>query len=223
MAPSGHRSDGGEKRASRPKLSRNTSRSPDNGRQTSGWGSSCHPKGLLPADPYPWGRGKRADQFLTVIYQIERNCRRLLWVGRRRTRATLRRNLKELGPQVLQGLRFVCSDRWQPYLSVIAKVAEHAVHVLDSFHIVQHLNKAVDAVRRCESGRLRDKSIAAKLKKMRWHLLRRVSRVRGQARVKLWGLLASKLATGRAWDLKEAFDPFWGYRTTWSAGAFLDS
>ena len=123
-------------------------------------------------------------------------------------KATLRRGLKALGPQVLSGLRYVCSDMWQPYLTVIAKQAGHALHILDRFHIVQHLNKAVDEVRRAESTRLRGKPIAAKLKKMRWKLLRRGSRVRGQARIKLDGLWQSKLATGRAWDLKECFRPF---------------
>jgi transposase len=46
----------------------------------------------LGVDEIHWGRGKRADNFLTVIYQIDRDCRRLLWVGRRRTQATLRRS-----------------------------------------------------------------------------------------------------------------------------------
>lgn len=173
-------------------------------------------------DEIHWGQGKRADQFLTVIYQIDGHCRRLLWVGRRRTKATLRRGLKELGPQVLSGLRYVCSDMWQPYLSVIARKAGHALHILDRFHIVQHLNKAVDQVRRAESTRLRGQPMAAKLKKMRWKLLRRGSRVRGQARVKLWGLLESKLATGRAWDLKECFAYFWHYKSIHWAGGFLD-
>ena len=67
-------------------------------------------------DEIHWGQGKRADNFLTVIYQIDGHCRRLLWVGRRRTQATLRRGLKALGPEVVEGLRFVCSDMWQPYL-----------------------------------------------------------------------------------------------------------
>ncbi len=74
----------------------------------------------LGIDEIHWGQGKRADQFLTVIYQIDAGCRRLLWVGRRRTQATLRRGLKELGPQVVSGLRYVCTDMWQPYLSVMA-------------------------------------------------------------------------------------------------------
>lgn len=177
----------------------------------------------LGIDEIHWGQGKRADSFLTVIYQIDGHCRRLLWVGRRRTQATLRRGLNELGPQVVSGLRYVCSDMWQPYLSVIAKKAGHALHILDRFHIVSHLNKAVDEVRRAESTRLRGKPLAAKLKKMRWQLLRRGSRVRGQARIKLQGLLASKMATGRAWDLKECFDHFWHYKTVLWAGAFLES
>jgi transposase len=176
----------------------------------------------LGIDEIHWGQGKRADQFLTVIYQIDAHCRRLLWVGRRRSQATLRLGLKALGQEVVSGLRSVCSDMWQPYLSVMAKQAGHALHVLDRFHIVGHLNKAVDEVRRAESTRLRGQPLAAKLKKMRWKLLRRGSRVRGQARLKLQGLLASKMATGRAWDLKECFDYFWHYKSVTWAGGFLD-
>jgi transposase len=176
----------------------------------------------LGIDEIHWGQGKRADQFLTVIYQIDAHCRRLLWVGRRRSQATLRLGLKALGQEVVSGLRYVCSDMWHPYLSVMAKQAGHALHVLDRFHIVGHLNKAVDEVRRAESTRLRGQPLAAKLKKMRWKLLRRGSRVRGQARIKLQGLLASKMATGRAWDLKECFDYFWHYKSVTWAGGFLD-
>jgi transposase len=173
-------------------------------------------------DEIYWGQGKRADSFLTVIYQIDGHCRRLLWVGRRRTKATLRRGLKVLGPAVVSGLRYVCSDMWQPYLKVMAQQAGQALHILDRFHIVQHLNHAVDQVRRAESARLRGKPIAAKLKKMRWKLLQRGNRVRGQARIKLEGLLQSKLATGRAWDLKECFQYFWKIRSLHWAGTFLD-
>jgi transposase len=175
-------------------------------------------------DEIHWGRGLRADNFLTVIYQIDAGCRRLLWVGRRRSHATLRRGLKTLGPEVVKGLRFVCSDMWKPYLNVIAEQAGQALHVLDRFHITSHLNQAVDQVRRSESTRLRSQSkgAAQRLKNMRWSLLRRGSRVRGRARQKLNALLASKLATARAWDLKETFSHFWKYRSVTWAGAFLD-
>ena len=175
-------------------------------------------------DEIHWGHGLRADNFLTVLYQIDAGCRRLLWVGRRRTEATLRRGLRALGPGFAHGLRFVCSDMWKPYLNVIAAEAGQALHVLDRFHITSHLNQAVDEVRRAESGRLRNQSVgvAKRLKHMRWPLLRRGSRVRGRARQKLNALLASKLATARAWELKESFFHFWGYKSVIWAGAFLD-
>lgn len=176
-------------------------------------------------DEIHWGRGLRADNFLTVIYQIDAGCRRLLWVGRRRSEKTLREGLKALGPEFVQGLGFICSDMWKPYLKVLAAEASHALHVLDRFHITMHMNKAVDEVRREESSRMRahSREEAKRLKHMRWPLLRKGSRVRGKARSKLKALLASKLATGRAWELKEAFHPFWKYRSVLWAGGFLDA
>ena len=169
-----------------------------------------------------WGRGRRSEAFLTVIYQIDGHCRRLLWVGRKRTQATLNRGLDALGGEVVGGLRYVCSDMWKPYLKVLARRAAQALHILDRFHITMHLNQAVDEVRRAESTRLKGQPLARRLKKMRWKLLRKGSTVRGRAKVKLEGLLASKLATGRAWDLKEAFQHFWTYRSPVWAGSFLD-
>ncbi len=58
---------------------------------------------------------------------------------------------------------------------------------------------------------------------MRWPLLRKGSRVRGKARQRLNALLASKLATARAWELKEAFGHFWKYKSVLWAGGFLDA
>jgi transposase len=172
-------------------------------------------------DEIHWGKGKRADNFLTVIYQIDSHFRRLLWVGRRRTQATLRRGLKALGPVVVSGLRYVCSDMWRAYLKVVAAQAPQALHVLDRFHITMHLNQAVDQVRRAETGRLRGQPLAEKLKHLRWKLLRRGSRVRGLAKQRLCGLLRANLATGRAWMLKETFRDFWRYRSLYWARAFL--
>lgn len=173
-------------------------------------------------DEIHWGKGKRANNFLTVIYQIDSHCRRLLWVGQRRTQATLRRGLAALGPAVVGGLHYVCSDMWRAYLKVIAQKAPQALHVLDRFHITSHLNQALDQVRRAETGRLRGHLAADKLKHMRWKLLRRGSRVRGRAKQRLSSLVASKLATGRAWMLKETFQDFWRYRSLHWAAAFLE-
>ena len=47
-------------------------------------------------DELHWGKGKTSANFITALYQIDAGMRRLLWVGRTRTQATLARGLWEL-------------------------------------------------------------------------------------------------------------------------------
>jgi transposase len=174
-------------------------------------------------DEIHWGKGKKAESFLTVIYQIDAGVRRLLWVGPRRTRATLRAGFQSLGEEFMTGLEYVCSDMWKPYLREVGVLAGHAVHILDRFHVTALLNKAVDQVRRGESGRYRDQAKGKVLQKMRWNLLRNKNKVRGRARRQLDRLLATSLQTARAWQLKESFRHFWTYRSVPHAAAFLEA
>ncbi len=175
-------------------------------------------------DEIHWGRGPWTSNFLTVFYQIVAPCRRLLLVGPRRSKRTLRQGLKALGSEVVQGRGFVRGDMWKPYPKMVAAQAGQALYVLDRFHIKMYLNQTVDQVRWPESGRLRaaSKAAAQQLKHTRWTLLRWGSRVRRRARQKLNALLASKLQTAPAWELKEAVAHFWKYRSMTWAGAFLD-
>ncbi len=53
--------------------------------------------------------------------------------------------------------------------------------------------------------------------------LRRKSRVLGRARARLNAALGSLRQTSVAWELKEAFRRFWGYRSVTWAGGFLDA
>ena len=46
--------------------------------------------------------------------------------------------------------------------------------------------------------------------------------MRGKARCQLKALVASKLATARAWILKETFQHFWSYKSLTWARSFLD-
>lgn len=172
-------------------------------------------------DELHWGRGKKSANYVTLIYQIDAGMRRLLWVGQRRTQATLKAGFTELEKHCegfLGGLRVVCSDMWKAYLNVIAAMVPKALNVLDPFHVAKHLNEAVDTVRRGEQSRLRSKKARSDAKGGRYLLLRRGTRVRGRAREKLQAVLKSLRATSRAWELKESFRKFWRYRSpTWAA------
>ena len=84
-------------------------------------------------DEIAWQRGHR---YLTLVYQIDGHCKRLLWIGEKRTVKTLLRFFRWFGKERSQGLKFVCSDMWKPYLKVIAKKAGPALHILDRIHIM---------------------------------------------------------------------------------------
>ncbi|MEN8132939.1 MAG: transposase, partial [Pseudomonadota bacterium] len=102
---------------------------------------------------------------MTLVYQIDSHCKRLLWVGEKRTVRTLLRFFRWFGKERSQSLNFVCSDMWKPYLKVIARKAGNAINILDRFHIMAHLSKAIDEVRAGEVKELKQKGYEAVLTK----------------------------------------------------------
>ena len=170
-------------------------------------------------DEVLWHRGHK---YLTVVYQIDDGCRRLLWVGKDRTVRTLLRFFRVFGKERSAQLRFVCSDMWKPYLRVIAKKAAQAVHVLDRFHIAMHMNKAIDEVRAKETRELKAKGLSPILTHSRWCLLKRPENLTPKQEIKLSDLLRYNLKAVRSYLLKEDFQFFWDYVRPHYAGVFLD-
>ena len=165
---------------------------------------------------------QKGHKYLTVVYQIDNHCRRLLWVGKDRTVRSLLRFFREFGKERSANLRFVCSDMWKPYLKVIAKKAAQALHVLDRFHIAMHLNKAIDEVRAGEARRMKEEGLDPVLKHSRWCLLKRPANLTEKQGMKLADLLRHNLRTVRSYLLKEEFQFFWEYVSPAWAGKFLD-
>jgi transposase len=170
-------------------------------------------------DEIQWRKGHK---YLTLVYQIEEGCKRLLWVGLERTEDSLRSFFEMLGTEGTAGLRFICSDMWQPYLSVIAQQACQAIHVLDRFHIMANLNKALDKVRAEEARRLKADGYEQVFKHSRWCLLKRPENCTEKQAVKLSEILKYNLQTVRAYLHREDFQQFWEYQSPTWAGHFLD-
>jgi transposase len=178
--------------------------------------SGIHSLGI---DEIAWQRGHR---YLTLVYQIDTHCKRLLWIGEKRTAKTLLRFFRWFGNERSQGLRFICSDMWKPYLKVIAKKAGQAIHVLDRFHIMAHMSKAIDEVRAQEVRELKAQGEEPVLTKTRWLLLKRPERLSEKQHGRLAELLRHNLKTVRSYLLKEDFQFFWNYLSPYWAGRFLD-
>ena len=98
----------------------------------------------------------------------------------------------------------------------------HPINILDRFHIVARLNKALDEVRAEEHRRLINDGYEPVLKKSRWLLLKREENLTENQSVKLSEVLKYNLKSVRAYLLKEEFQQFWDYTSPYWAGRFLD-
>jgi transposase len=165
---------------------------------------------------------KKGSKFLTLVYQIDNGCKRLLWIGKDRTKKTLLSFFSEFGPDRSLLLRFVCTDMWKPYLLVVAEKAGQALNILDRFHIMSHMNKAIDKVRATEAKTLKAKGQEPVLTGSRWCLLKRPENCTEKQTAKLQELVAINLKTVRAYLLKEDFQRFWNYKSVGWAAKFLD-
>jgi transposase len=187
-----------------------------------GWGLEHRVLGKIRAigvDEIQHGKGHK---YLTLVYQIEAGMTRLLWVGRDRTAECFRGFFDRLGAEAAAGIEFVCSDLWKAYLRVIRERCSQAVHVLDRFHIVSVLNKALDEVRAGEARKMAQEGHEPLLKKTRWCVLKRKANLTSEQKYRLRDLLRHNLRTVRGYLLKEDFQQLWDYVSPTWAGKFFD-
>ena len=165
----------------------------------------------------------QSHKFLTLVYQIGVGCVRLLWVGKDRTMHSFGRFFILIGQELAGKAEFVCSDMGRPYLEIIARHCPQALNILDRFHMVAKLNKALDEVRAGEARRMVREGYEPVLKKKRWCLLKRAENLTDKQRVSLRELLGYNLKSVRAYLLKEEFQLFWEYASPAWAAKFLDT
>ena len=82
---------------------------------------------------------------------------------------------------------------WKPYIKVIKKKAPQALHILDRFHIVAKMNKAIDEVRATEHKKLQADGYEPVLKHSRWCLLKRKENLTEKQEIKLKDILKYNL------------------------------
>jgi transposase len=173
----------------------------------------------LGVDEIAWQKGHK---YLTLVYDISGQTKRLLAVAEDRVESSLRECLSSLGETVCKEVQYVCSDMWKAYLNVIKEKLSQAVHVLDRFHIMQQFGKALDAIRADEHKQLKRDGYEAVLMRSRWCLLKRPENLTPRQTVTLAELLKYNLRSVRAYLLREDFQRFWEYVSPVWAGKFLD-
>jgi transposase len=94
---------------------------------------------------------------------------------------------------------------WQPCLDVIRQKCSQALHILDRFHVVAKMNKALDDVRAAESRKMAQDDYPSVLKKTRWGGLKRKENLTSQQKFRLRDLLHHNLHTVRTYCSKKIF------------------
>ena len=127
-----------------------------------------------------------------------------------------------LGPRKCRGIRLAVMDMWKPFRNSTHKAgnAPQAEVLYDKFHILKHLNEALDKVRKSEYARLSGKDRRF-IKGQKYTLLSRRTNLSQEGRQSLKVLLKANRRLNKAYLLKEMFSQLWDYkREVWARRFF---
>lgn len=117
-----------------------------------------------------------------------------------------------LSKKELKGIEAVAMDMWEPYIqATLAKVPDAAEKIVfDRFHVMGHIGKAVDTVRKQEHRELMESGDET-LKGSKYLWLYSRENVPERRRDEFAALMRQELKVGRAWAIKEALRRLWHY------------
>ena len=154
--------------------------------------------------------GGRTTKFLTVVSNLETG--EPLWFGKDRKKETLDEFFRtELRSGQRQRIEAACVDMWEPFRLSIEQWAPGCRIVYDKFHILQHVNDAVDEVRRAEFFR-KGQKMRDVIKGKKWLLLSRWKNLVPRQRGLLNRLFQINRRVFKAYMLKENLERLWDYR-----------
>ena len=174
---------------------------------------------VIGIDEISMGKGQK---YRIVVSDLLKG--RPIWFGGQdRSEASLDEFFAWLGPQKSKRIRLAVMDMWQAFRNSTLKVgnAPQAKLLYDKFHVVTHLQKAMDQVRRNEYARLKGKDRRF-IKGHRFTLLSHKRNLSLQGRRSLKVLLAANKRLNTAYVLREQFEQLWEYRVAGWARRFFE-
>ena len=121
-------------------------------------------------DEYSFKKGKMS--FIAQDYDT----RKIVAILDGRTQATIRNHFLRYSRQVRSRVKVITMDMFSPYYDIARKLFPNAKIVLDRFHIVQHLSRAMNRVRIQIMNQFDRRSHEYKALKRYWKLIQQDSR-----------------------------------------------
>jgi len=152
---------------------------------------------------------RSGHRYISNLYDLEGG--RVLEVVEERTEQACHTLIEQALTQKQQaGVTAVALDMWKAYANAVSKKLPQAAIVHDRFHISQHLNEAVDKVRRKEHKELLAQG-DERLKGSKFAWTANEENVKEKFVERFNELKKSDLKVARAWAIKEMFRDFWNY------------
>jgi transposase len=153
----------------------------------------------------------KRHQYVTLVCDLDRGT--VEDIADDRKKSSLDGYYQSLSVEQLAGIEAVAMDMWEPFIASTWAYVPYAGAkiVFDRFHVMMHMTKAVDQVRKGEHRRLQaDGDDTLKRTKYLWLF----SEENLPERYEEWfaRLKALHLKTGRAWAIKESLRDLWSYR-----------
>jgi len=156
-----------------------------------------------------------------VVSDLEE--RRAIWFGGAgRSAADVAMFYGFLGSENTAKLRLAVMDMWPPFRAVTHAHAPQAAILFDKFHVLRHLNDALDKIRKAEYGRVTG-SHRKFIKGQKYVLLSHRANLTAEGKKSLRLLLKANKRLHKAYLLREQFDQLWDYSSETWARKFFDN
>lgn len=164
---------------------------------------------------------RKGHTYRIVVSDLIRG--RPIWFGGEdRSEASMNAFYDWLGPKKVKGIRLAIMDMWKPFRNAAQARAPQAAILFDKFHVVKHLNEALDKVRKEEYARLSGQD-RRYIKGQKYVLLSRRENLTVGGKQSLKVLLAANQRLNTAYLLKESFGQLWDYKSPAWARRFFEN
>lgn len=164
---------------------------------------------------------RKGHTYRIVVSDLLRG--RPIWFGGQdRSEASLDQFFEWLGPKKCGKIRLAVMDMWKAFGNSTRRNATKAGILYDKFHVIKHLNEALDKVRKSEYARLSGKDRRF-IKGQKYTLLSRWTNLSQDGRRSLRQLFAANRRLNKAYLLKESFGQLWDYRREAWARRFFEN
>jgi transposase len=164
---------------------------------------------------------RKRHKYAIVVADLD--AKRPIWLGTSgRKKEDLDEFYKEIGAKRVQGIQLAVMDMWKPFYKSTRQNAPQSKIIYDKFHIIRHLGKALDAVRRSEYKRVNE-SERRFIKGQRFTLLTNRENLNTTGRESLRLLLKANKRIYKAYVLKESFGQLWDYKNAVWSRKFFDN